>query len=212
MNGQPGAGALEFAPQELRQHGYRDAHAFPLVSPDADKVLRSWRVPAGQAWSFPRVELRTGNSWPCISLDCDGRDSVGRLSEFILDEDLPTPNVIVQRVASGNVHAHYMLATPVHRGDDARVKPLQALARVAKYLSVTLRADRGYNGVLTLNPAWDGPEFQTSYLRKLGTARAQRDRAGRLADPTSTRHHHRAQRSFTAHRNSEKRTGHAPQK
>ena len=157
--------ALDYAPAELRQHGYRDAHAFPLVSPDIDKVRSSWRVPAQQAWGFPRLELRAANSWPCITLDCDGRESVGRLSEYILDENLPTPNVIVQRVASGNVHAHFMLTTPVHRGDDARVKPLQALARVAEYLSVALHADRGYNGVLTLNPAWDGPEFKTSYLR-----------------------------------------------
>ena len=58
-----------------------------------------------------------------------------------------------------------MLDTPVHRGDAARPKPLQALARVSEYLSVTLRADRGYNGVLTLNPAWPGPEYETSYLR-----------------------------------------------
>ena len=58
-----------------------------------------------------------------------------------------------------------MLDTPVHRGDDARPRPLQALARVSEYLSVTLRADRGYNGVLTLNPAWPGPEYETSYLR-----------------------------------------------
>ena len=109
--------------------------------------------------------MRAGNSFPCVTLDCDGAESVGLLSEFILDEHLPTPNVIVRRVASGNCHAHYMLDTPVHRGDAARPKPLQALARVSEYLSVALRADRGYNGVLTLNPAWPGPEYETSYLR-----------------------------------------------
>ena len=38
--------ALECAPPELRRHGYRDALTFPLVSPDVDKVSRSWRVPA----------------------------------------------------------------------------------------------------------------------------------------------------------------------
>ena len=156
---------LEWAPVELREHGYCDAHTWPLVSPDVAKVRRSWRVPARRAWAFPRVELRTGNTYPCITLDCDGAESVGLLSEFILDEALPCPNVIVQRRASGNVHAHFMLATPVHRGDQARAAPLGALARCSEYLAVRLRADRGYRGVLTLNPAWPGPEYQTSYLR-----------------------------------------------
>ena len=157
--------ALDYAPQDLRDHGLRDAHTFPLVSPDVGKVRHSFRQPASVAWGFPRVEMRAGNSHPAITLDCDGAESVGKLAEFILDEDLPTPNVIVRRVASGNCHAHYMLAAPVHRGDGARLKPLQSLARVSEYLSTTLRADRGYNGVLTLNPAWPGPEYETSYLR-----------------------------------------------
>ena len=157
--------ALDYAPQDLRDHGLRDAHAYPLVSPDVGKVRHSFRQPASVAWTFPRVEMRAGNSFPAITLDCDGAESVGKLAEFILDEDLPTPNVIVRRVASGNCHAHYMLAAPVHRGDGARLKPLQSLARVSEYLSTTLRADRGYNGVLTLNPAWPGPEYETSYLR-----------------------------------------------
>ena len=135
------------------------------MSPDVGKVRHSFRQPASVAWGFPRVEMRAGNSFPCVTLDCDGAESVGLLSEFILDEHLPAPNVIVRRVASGNCHAHYMLDTPVHRGDAARPKPLQALARVSEYLSVALRADRGYNGVLTLNPAWPGPEYETSYLR-----------------------------------------------
>ena len=161
--------ALEYAPQELRGHGYRDAHSYPLVSPDVDKVRRSWRVPAPLAWDYPRLELRTGNSYPLITVDCDGADSVGRLSEFILDEGLPTPNLIVQRKASGNVHAHYMLATPVHRPcrsrSMVRVAPLDTLARVSEYLTAELHGDTGYNGVLTLNPSWPGPEYQTTYLR-----------------------------------------------
>lgn len=39
---------IEYAPQRLRDHGYRDAHIRPLVSPDTDKVIRSWREPAPQ--------------------------------------------------------------------------------------------------------------------------------------------------------------------
>ena len=75
--------ALEYAPQELRDYGYRDAHTYPLVSPDVDKVRRAWRVPASLAWDYPRLELRTGSSYPLITVDCDGADSVGRLAEFI---------------------------------------------------------------------------------------------------------------------------------
>ena len=44
---------LEYAPADLRDHGLRDAHTFPLVSPDVGKVRRSFRQPASAAWSFP---------------------------------------------------------------------------------------------------------------------------------------------------------------
>lgn len=162
--------AIEYAPQRLRDHGYRDAHTHPLVSPDTGKVTRSWRVPAPQAWEHPRLELRAGNSWPCVTVDCDGAESVKRLGEFIMDEGLPTPNVIVQRRASGNVHATYMLAPPVHRPCPARLevnmKPLRLLGRVSEYLTEALLGDAGYNGVLTHNPEWPGPEFHADYLRE----------------------------------------------
>lgn len=73
---------------------------------------------------------------------------------------------MVRRVESGNVHAHYMLAIPVHRGDDARVKPLQALARL-RVPGAAAPGRRGYNGVPTLNPAWQGPEFEDSLAERV---------------------------------------------
>ena len=162
--------AIEHAPQRLRDHGYRDAHRWPLVSPDTGKVTRCWRESAREAWNYPRLELRTGNSWPCVIVDCDGAESVKRLGKFVLDEGLPTPNVIVQRRASGNVHAAYMIDPPVHRPCDSRVdvrmKPLRLLRRVSEYLTEALQGDAGYNGVLTHNPEWQGPEFYTDYLRE----------------------------------------------
>jgi hypothetical protein len=161
--------AIEYAPQRLRDHGYRDAHRYPLVSPDVGKVTRSYRVPAPQAWNHPRLEMRAGNSWPCLTVDCDGAESVKRLGEFVLDERLPEPNVIVQRRASGNVHATYMVDPPVHRPCDARVEvhnaPLRLAGRVVEYLTAALGGDPGFPGVLTLNPEWAGPEFHTDYLR-----------------------------------------------
>lgn len=161
--------AIEWAPQRLRNHGYSDAHTLPLVSPDIGKVTRAWRERPPQAWGRPRIELRAGNCWQCFTVDCDGAESVKRLGEFILDEGLPTPNVIVQRRASGNVHATYMIAPSVHRPcaaqPDVRMKPLQLLHRVSEYLTAALGGDRGYNGVLTHNPEYPGPEFHTDYLR-----------------------------------------------
>ena len=134
------------------------------MSPDVGKVQRSYRQPPSAAWDYPRLELRTGNTYPVITIDCDGQVSVERVVEFILDAGRPPPNVVVLRKASGNVHAHYMLATPVHYGEQARQRPLLTLARVAEYLCEALAGDPRYRGVLTLNPCWRGPEFVTYWV------------------------------------------------
>ena len=57
-----------------------------------------------------------------------------------------------ERASNGHCHAVWNLATPVHRGPQARPKPLYVLARVAEYFTQTAKADPGYNGVLTHNP------------------------------------------------------------
>ena len=157
---------IDLAPQELVDHGYRDAHSFPLVSPDVDRVQQSFHVHPSVAWKFPRLELRTGNSFPVMLMDCDGMESVERLMGAVLGEDLRQPNVITMRKASGNFHAAWMLAAPVHWGDTARQAPLQYLAHISEFYQHRLRADPGFTGVLTLNPIWAGPEFKTHWLRR----------------------------------------------
>lgn len=157
---------LDLAPQELIDHGYRDAHSFPLVSPDVDQVRRSFRVHPAVAWRFPRLELRTGNSFPAVLMDCDGPESVDRLMRAVTGADLREPNVITRRKESGNAHAAWMLASPVHRGDNARKTPLRFLARISEFYQHQLLADPGFTGVLTLNPTWKGPEFETLWLRR----------------------------------------------
>ena len=77
--------------------------------------------------------------------------------------DLPTPNVYATRTASGHAQVFYLLDRPVHRGEHARVKPLQHLARVSEYYRATFGADAGYMGVLSSNPVHD--DYQTSYPR-----------------------------------------------
>ena len=62
---QPQQLALDFAPAQVRSHGLRDAHTYPQV---ARGQGASFRVPASQAWGYPSLELRAGNSWPLMSL------------------------------------------------------------------------------------------------------------------------------------------------
>ena len=159
--------AIQHAPAVLREHGYRDAHSWPLVSPVVAKgePWQSFRVPAKEAWAFPLVELRAGNSWPMMTLDCDGPESVDKLMAAVTGAGLKEPNVVTRRNESGNCHAHFMLGTPVHRNEQSRMKPQARLARIVEYFQAALLADPSYQGVLTLNPVWPGDEFKTWYLR-----------------------------------------------
>lgn len=142
---------LDYAPPRVREHGLRDAHSKPLAS--WGRGLASWRSTPERAWHYPLLELdRTGNSYAAIGLDVDGRDRVVEFLEAVASRRLPEPNFLVERRESGNVQAHFCLAVPVHRGPDARERPLRALVRVAEYLVVEAQADEGFTGVLCRNP------------------------------------------------------------
>ena len=158
---------LDFAPVKLRAHGLRDAHSFPLVgtrTPDGD--VRSWRMAASpQTWGYPLVEWsRTGNSYAALGFDCDSREAVERAAASCMGAgELPTPNCYATRTASGHAQVFYLLDRPVHRGEQARAKPLTYLARVSEFYRATLGADSGYTGVLSSNPVHG--DYQTSYPR-----------------------------------------------
>ena len=96
---------LDFAPVELRAHGLRDAHSFPLVGSRTAEGVRSWRMPASpQTWGYPLVEWsRTGNSYAPLGFDCDSREAVELGAACAMGSgDLPTPNVFATRKASGH--------------------------------------------------------------------------------------------------------------
>ena len=164
---QPQQLALDFAPAQVRSHGLRDAHTYPLVAP---RKGASFRVPASQAWGYPSLELRAGNSWPLMGFDCDVPEKVidalyaNHLGRPRPDSPrLPRPNTIVQRRSNSHSHVSYFLAKPVHRGADAREAPLRLFARISEFYRQALGADPGYNGVLTHNPmrsAHRAGEFQ----------------------------------------------------
>ena len=170
---QPQQLGLDFAPAQVRSHGLRAAHTYPLV---ARSKGESFRVHASQAWDFASLELRAGNSWPVMGFDCDVPEKV--LDALYVNHigrprpDAPRllePSVIVQRVSNSHSHVTYFLAKPVHRGADAREAPLRLLARIMEFYRQALGADPGYNGVLTHNPmrsAHRHGEFLTHWGRK----------------------------------------------
>ena len=156
---------LLFAPAELLRCGLRAAHPFPFVGTRTAAGVRSWRTTPARAWAWPLVEWsRTGNSYAALGFDCDSREAVERAAACAMSAgDLPTPNVVATRTASGHAQIFYLLDRPVHRGEQARDKPLTYLARVSEYYRASLGADAGYRGVLSSNPIHG--DYQTSYPR-----------------------------------------------
>ena len=145
---------IDAAPAKVRQHGLVEAHSYPLVSQgkrSSGAHNASFRVPAVEAWRFPEIELRAGNSWPCIILDVDGANALYRIVEAVEKAEILTPNWTVTRKGSGGTHAVWNLARPVHRGEQARIAPLKALSRVYEFYATALQADSGYTAILSHN-------------------------------------------------------------
>ena len=161
---------IDAAPAKVRQHGLVEAHSFPLVSKGKQGGAHSgsFRVPAVEAWGWPELELRAGNSWPCMIQDIDGANALYRIVEAVEHGEILIPNWIVTRKSSGGSHAVWNLARPVHRGEAARIAPLKALSRISEYYADALRADSGYTATLSHNPlsAGHGPGFVTNWLHK----------------------------------------------
>ena len=170
------------APPKVRAHGLRDAHSRPLVSKGKRKdgsFPGSFRVSPQEAWAYPSLELRAGNSWPALVFDCDGPDGTQALAAAIAGGLVPGPNWMVTRSTSGGTHAVYTLARPVHRGAAARQAPLALLARVSERYAQAVGADRGFTAVLSHNPmsrAQRGTALKTTWGRRepftLGELRA----------------------------------------
>lgn len=159
---------LEFVPQPARQR-LRDAHPFPLVGVRDEEGFRSFRMPPQVAWSGRFEYLQAGDAGSCIVaivLDCD---EGGWLWEQIEDGKIPPPSWVVWRTTATGVrrgHAVWTLEAPVHKGPNARRRPLQVLARAAEWLRAAARADCSYSGLLTRCPFHARPDLFTEWGRE----------------------------------------------
>lgn len=151
-------------------YGLQDAHVFPQASKGKQRghFGGSWHEEPVTAWTRPQIELRTPNTFPVLVLDLDGSNALYRVVDSVDRNLLLSPNWTVTRRCTGGTHAVYCLAIPVHRGETARLHPLQYLARISEYYAITLQADPGYRGVLTHNPMSraHGPGFVTNWMEK----------------------------------------------
>ena len=91
---------IDYAPDIVRRHGLRDAHIQPLV---ARHKGESFRVHARDAWGYPSLELRAGNSWPAVTLDCDLPTVIESLHSLRSKFPLPYPNMVVERRSNSGI-------------------------------------------------------------------------------------------------------------
>ena len=146
---------IDFAPPKVRRHGLRETHLWPLVSRGkgpAGQYRDVGRRPASEAWDWRELEIRAAHSDPVLLFDVDGREGTLKALDLRDKRIIPPPNWMVVDDKSGGCHVAYTLARPVHRGVDARIRPLKYLARIEGWLSATMGADGAFPGVLTHNP------------------------------------------------------------
>jgi len=79
-------------------------------------------------------------------------DREGAGAEWYFELDLPAPTFVT--INPENLHAHlvYELFTPVLLWENARQKPIEWLNVVRRAWTEALRADAGYNGLISKNP------------------------------------------------------------
>ena len=156
----------------MRQHGYSDAHSYPLVSPEGKPAqptlpFNCFRTEPARAWGNQQVEFNPANSTVCLSFDVDNPNAHELIADLsVYRQVIPIPNWITIRIATGHAHVNVTLSTPVHRNPESRWKPIALLGLISEYLAYVLGADPSYNGCLTHNPVSRKRGFKTVWMRK----------------------------------------------
>ena len=170
---------LDCVPDQVRDHGLRAAHVYPLVGrrTGPGKTFLSARVPAKRAWKYEYIVLAdAGATWATMTFDCDNRQAMAAGLD-----DLPLYSWFVRTRRGG--HVSWALAVPVGKHQAARAAPEAYLSAVAEYYHHELGADPAFGG-LSRNPVhpkadtvWGGASRTRlmscrQSLRAIGASRA----------------------------------------
>ena len=133
------------APALLAEHGIPDFAAW-VRSAHADRhgkiVGPSNRMrPAERALQLPFLALNQRNAIRVLALDCDHPDT---FRHAIYERELPQPGIEVWR-DGGGLLALWPLARRVHRGSQARQRPVRLFGRTAEYFTRAADADPCFN-------------------------------------------------------------------
>ena len=151
-------GPAAHIPPRLRDYGLKVAHSSPLVGVEyPGHIIKTFRVEPERAWRFERLEVNPAHVWAVLTFDCDRGD---------VDRPVPIPHWEVVNRLNGHLHAGYVLRNPVHRYKGARGRPQDYATAVEREMIALLGADAGYNGVVTRNPVWPGPDCDTIWYAR----------------------------------------------
>lgn len=122
----------------------------PLCSDDLNHGL--WRASLDDALKQPYIQANPQRRIWALLFDVD-RELAALSWE---DARLPPPTWTAMNPKNGHAHLAYMLKAPVAKSDAARLKPLRLLARIQHAMTHALGADRGYTGLITKTPTYEG--------------------------------------------------------
>lgn len=136
-----------FSPQRLANRPYC------MRDKGAGMYIRSLKDALGQRYiqaNAPSLVFRL-----VFDLDYDVR-ATAHMRAWAQDIGAPEPNWTAINPDSGRAHVAYEIEVPVARHDAARSGPIRLAAAIEDALTIQLRADTGYVGLICKNPLHPG--------------------------------------------------------
>lgn len=126
---------------------YDDLPYHPFVTNDFEQH-GLFRVRRDKSLPFKTIQHNPDGLIRCLVFDID-KDQA---SHHWYDCDAPAPNWVIINPKNGHAHYVYMLDCPVPTTDAARLKPQKYAAAIERALSLKLKADINYVGLVSKNP------------------------------------------------------------